>query len=544
MYSLMLCLIFLPAAVRASALCPDARSSSFVNANHIFNAIHSSMRQWGSSIHHNGMSFFLASVPRGTLLYHGTLESEPVNGTEYLAFEPEHARMFADVSPMPHPPPPPSPMDRPDRYKQEKLQADEHRQKPLSYAASVHRREESWLMGGQYEQQQHSKPPENGWLHTYEAAKDLRLLYVDGMSAGKTVNGTLDSQDRILLSREPHSSDYDRAYAFCRMAREDWLDRIDGIIRMESGFEIILCSFERDLHLYHMAPVKPREQNGHASRGGKFMKFQTLKAVASRYHGIGGNRVTLNYENFVTMYDARYGIDLFNRSDVGEDNGNLDRNPNKDECGSDWKHPRRPRLTNVPDEQLRLVRQDVRELIMKHNAHNENNFDWQAVTDLVVQRYADPLKYLVSSAFSSADQLREEIFRILEPFAVDLPAAKSSNVTVDIKKCASQFLPPSRHLQESLAGRTIYSVTSNICSTLGDALQESGNTGIVEYIEKLINYLSWSEWKDCRGCAYSEMCSVPMWPWGIADDYENPKCRSAHNIDGLNELRYWGGWMF
>ncbi|GME41557.1 hypothetical protein BKCO1_320003 [Neofusicoccum parvum] len=46
------------------------------NANHVFNAIHSSMRQWGSSLNHNGMSFFLASVPEGTQFYHGRSSNE------------------------------------------------------------------------------------------------------------------------------------------------------------------------------------------------------------------------------------------------------------------------------------------------------------------------------------------------------------------------------------------------------------------------------------------------------------------------------------
>jgi hypothetical protein len=34
---------------------------------------------------------------------------------------------------------------------------------------------------------------------TYAAAKDLRLLYLDGMSAAKTSKGTLDSQDAVLF---------------------------------------------------------------------------------------------------------------------------------------------------------------------------------------------------------------------------------------------------------------------------------------------------------------------------------------------------------
>src|SRR3989337_57534 len=65
------------------------------NAPQIFNALHSSLRQWGSSLQHNGMSFFPASIPEHTLLYHGTGSPTPPEGMEWLAFEIEHAQMFA-----------------------------------------------------------------------------------------------------------------------------------------------------------------------------------------------------------------------------------------------------------------------------------------------------------------------------------------------------------------------------------------------------------------------------------------------------------------
>ena len=94
------------------------------------------------------------------------------------------------------------------------------------------------------------------------------------------------------------------------------------------------------LHLENIAPIKPQARGGGPGGDADFSEFQMLKAVASRYHGIGGNRVTLNYEHFVTVYDAGYGIDVFNGSDVGDDNGNLDQNVEKDECSNDWKHPR------------------------------------------------------------------------------------------------------------------------------------------------------------------------------------------------------------
>jgi len=49
------------------------------------------MRQFGSTLQHNGMSFAVATLPEDTELYHGTFFQDRINGTEWLAFEPEHA---------------------------------------------------------------------------------------------------------------------------------------------------------------------------------------------------------------------------------------------------------------------------------------------------------------------------------------------------------------------------------------------------------------------------------------------------------------------
>jgi len=61
------------------------------NSTRIFNAISNAMRQFGSTLQHNGMSFAVATMPEDTELYHGTFFQNRINGTEWLAFEPEHA---------------------------------------------------------------------------------------------------------------------------------------------------------------------------------------------------------------------------------------------------------------------------------------------------------------------------------------------------------------------------------------------------------------------------------------------------------------------
>ncbi|KAE8374275.1 hypothetical protein BDV26DRAFT_46788 [Aspergillus bertholletiae] len=462
------------------------------NANHVFNAIHSSMRQWGSSLHHNGMSFFLATVPKGTQLYHGNASPGPVNGTEWLAFEPEHAMVFA----RPHHGPPPGQGP----YKRSQV--------PLKSGAKE---------PGKGQVKDQDKP---GWLHTYTAAKDLRLLYLDGMSAAKTENGTLDSQDRILLrdalEGRPGMLEDERAELVCRMARDNYQGRLDGVIRMEAGFEIILCDFARDLNEIRVSQVKP-DKRGTPPRGGKEKKGDRdggmvwYKAIAARYNGIGSNRVILNYDNFVTAYV--YGLDLFRAS------------------ASNSKSL--PRLNHLFADELGPVRNDLDHLIMNHDP-SEASFNWQGVADMVVQRYAHELRYLVSGQLSTLPALHKEIENSLDPF-IDYA---DRNATLEADRCSTQFIS-SGAPSDGLASHAVRSITHSICSAMIGAWKQTDYDTAVAQLQNLMDYLSWTTWKECRGCADNEICVIPIWPMGTVDDYEHPQCRDASRPSGQGR-RYWG----
>ena len=100
-------------------------------------------------------------------------------------------------------------------------------------------------------QNQNLKQNWTGWLHTYQTAKKLRLVYINGLSAGRSQIGTLDSQDRILLNDSVSSGGVSqetrRALTVCEIATREWNSRIEEVIRMAAGFEIILCAPERNL---------------------------------------------------------------------------------------------------------------------------------------------------------------------------------------------------------------------------------------------------------------------------------------------------------
>ncbi|KAH6847693.1 hypothetical protein B0I37DRAFT_405601 [Chaetomium sp. MPI-CAGE-AT-0009] len=184
------------------------------NAFDIFNAIHSAMRQWGSSLNHNGMSLFTVTIPPGVLLHHGSPNPTPPAGPEWLAFEIEHAELFAHAS-LPNRPPPPPPFSNP------LPQLDD--QHPLTQPPPPHHPNTNTT---------------HGYLQTYLTTHPLPLLYIDGTSAGNTDMGTLDTQD-LLLRLNRSSGLWDergRARALCDLVGA-W--GLHGVVRMEAGFEVI-----------------------------------------------------------------------------------------------------------------------------------------------------------------------------------------------------------------------------------------------------------------------------------------------------------------
>lgn len=500
------------------------------NANHIFNVIHDSMRQWGSSLHHNGVSFFLATVPAGTQFYHGTSIPGIVSGTEWLAFEPEHAMVFA----RPHRgPPPPNPPD-----------GDSDKEDQNSHHEELRRRHD----------QDPSHPPpdfkdvdenDSGYLHTYAAAKDLRLVYIDGMSAGKTNKGTLDSQDYVLFNgtienfskdKKPHrgsGGEYARAKKACEMAENEWEGRIDGVLRMEAGFEIILCSFERDLTPIRTTQVKKDTRSWGKGKGGPKLhgppggdKKRTgsgpgpgghgpdssrwMRAVTSRYDSIGGNRVSLNYDSFVTAYSHEFN--LF---------------PNDSTL---------PRLAHLSPINWATLRSEITAMVLSQDP--KSSWDWQATADMIVTRYSDELSYMASGNFAEIKDFRDHIEMLLSPF-IDY---SERNISEEAEICATQFLPFQVQDDKPLAAHALHHVAHTICSTLLEAWAEERLSLAQGRVRSLIAYLDWTTWKECRGCKDNEICVVPIWPMGTISDYDDPKCRDASRpYEGEDGDSYWGG---
>ncbi|KAJ5784040.1 uncharacterized protein N7518_009717 [Penicillium psychrosexuale] len=458
-------------------------TNTTANANYIFNSIQSTLRHYESSIYPNGMSFFIATVEKGTRFYHGTGTPDPIVGVEWLAFKPEHSLGFAHRTHgqkgFMHK------NDEHDHRNEDRSQGQDQDQAPLRNPP-VHPH-------GNKNTNEDTDPVNAGYLHTYAAAKDLRLLYIDGMSAGP--GGALESQDRILFNdtishptpgpRPPVGGppeEKERAFQTCRMVKEVWGERVDGIARTEGDFEIILCSFERDLEVVAITQTKPQVGGGRkggrkgpggphgpGGPGGPRGRPQggDCCSIDARYDRLLGQKVRLDFDHFVTAYG--YDLDLF---------------PGDSKI---------PLLDHIPSEEFEPVRSDINEMVNTLRPV-DYPFDWQAVADMIVFRYSDELRTLAAGNFSSVDVLRARIEDVLEPF-IDYRDFGAREDIVGL--CRNEFIPASAPAPaESLAGQVVSSISREVCATLASGLLDGKDLDeTVESFKQLVSFLGWTTWK-------------------------------------------------
>lgn len=518
------------------AVAPLAPSHEVARQNgfHIFNSIHSAMRQWGSSLNHNGMALIPATVPRGSLFYHGTHRNRtagPPPGPEWLAFEIEHAETFAFSM----------------RYN-DSVFGDYMRDTPVFPNSGRQK-----VMGVSPDEDVHLLSYNlRGYLHTYQTTRDLKLLYVDGSSAGKSDMGMLDTQDLILRSlrnssdNRPAWDEWDRARDLCSIVT-DW--GYDGIIRMEIGFEIIHCDFSSGLDLLSVLR-RPFFDPGHSGARVRIIRniFQFARAITHRYDGFDSNRVKLDFSRLVSAYF--YPINLTN---------------------PDPEAKELPRLMSTTMAERRSVRSRV---VEANKQLTSPNIEWQSIVDMIVSRYGDRLA-LMKSPSIHATTLVQEVYKVTDTYFEYPKTSEDINSQPDpsgeneaLQRCIGHYLQPVEIFQDSftqedkLIYTAITSVTTRICETLFESrtliqnvesgsLQHSGRPEELEakfqqaawksqkLILDLADSLRWTDWRKCRGCTVDEICFVAMWPYGRPVDHYHPGCVNETVFDDPLENNYW-----
>ncbi|KAJ3771840.1 hypothetical protein FB446DRAFT_738734 [Lentinula raphanica] len=175
----------------------------------VFETVNSFMQHWPNTRYRNGHSIVPGIVPLGTVLYHGRGDPNTPTGPEWLATDPEHSYFFCR---------------------------------------------------GQTE--------DSGcWQLTVTATRPLKILYFDGSGAAKMSDGAMDSQDILAYGEvvpEKYRDERGRINLLCEWAQD--LD-IDGFVRMEMDFEVMLCDFTEGVLVEPVSIRARRRGPGGPGRG-------------------------------------------------------------------------------------------------------------------------------------------------------------------------------------------------------------------------------------------------------------------------------------
>jgi hypothetical protein len=507
LYFVFLLLLRVTAAFRARHVLSDdyvysaGTESSRANTNLIFSALHSAGRQWGSSVQHNGMSFFPATIMEGTVLYHGGWVQDPVIGMEWMALEVQHAEMFAQGHRMAH------------GMKQDLGS--------VADASFVHPKDVPWEWRLLQDGPGKGGDWEPGYIQVYKASRPLKLLYIDGMSAATCDIGPEDAQDKILLNDSiKWHQEFKRAKKLCELADELGLD---GILRMETGFEIIKCNFSTGLDLLAINK-KPKPQEAEAE--GQWTLFENVREASQRYHGNHGGRISLDYSSMVSAYF--YPTNLSN---------------------PDTKSIL-PRLSFADPEQLFLIRSDV--IAVMQNPQSDIHVDWQGVVDMIAARYSDRLQYM---ATSPPHQDFLSIINNLLNIYIDYK--QPSGIESLIETCSMHYLQSvkSSTKQDHLIMAALRVVTCRICKTLFEVREtllqiendDSGTEKLAsaaspsDLILNLNKWLDWTDWRFCGSCGLDEVCFIATFPWGTEEDHFHPRCKTPEEVNARDNWGYWAG---
>lgn len=204
------------------------------NSSAIFNSIYNALKQKNSDVHAVGVSFFPAVIPKGTLLYHAGMRTIP-DSFEWVAFDPEFSLSFGS--------------GRKARGRKGLEQRRRFRQKVYPDKSRKNNGTKQWA----------KRPfPENLSYMTFQTTRDLtRVVYLDGASATKDDSGELDTQKlwsnvaskQLGLPTDDFKDPlYERLYAerICEWGKPLGLE---GFIRVELGFEMVVCDFYNGLNL-------------------------------------------------------------------------------------------------------------------------------------------------------------------------------------------------------------------------------------------------------------------------------------------------------
>lgn len=456
----------------------------------VFETVNSLLQHWPNTRYRNGHTMVPGVIPKGTLLYHGAVNDTIPTVPEWTATDPEHSVLFCQGS------------------------------------------------------------PDTGcWHLTLAAIRPLKVLYFDGTSAGNTLNGTLDTQDIIAwgeLRPDWRFKEDQRLMDLCKWGAPY---AVDGYVRMEMDFEVMLCDFTAGLEVVswsHLASLV--EPVSTVPRIPNFLLFRMFEAMqAGSWHNRypGDTRINLDLAGIISLYDTTLAPSL-----VGSRDG-------QERCDHG--------IGAISSADIEAVRRSVSRTL-KPDQGDISGIDWKTLFRVIVERYSerfDLMDYLLNSendtTVDRALKVHVQLRVMLTPYIFHStvpPSAShdSSNswATPVFKACGTAHTSSivsyisSLNLSERLLLHAVQETTREICRVITKMWASGVLAGLDIYLPRdstpdaaqmvrlmgswrqelsaLMTWLDWSVWVRCRpACGPEEMCYLPSWPVNV------PRGRRPHH---------------
>ncbi|KAG9314908.1 hypothetical protein JVU11DRAFT_4016 [Chiua virens] len=456
------------------------------NPNHtdhlVFETVHSLLQHWPNTRMRNGHNIVPGVIPKGTPLYHGRSDETLPQGPEWTSLDAEHAYYFCQ--------------DR-------------------TYYPSQDR----------------------CWYFTLVATRPLNIVYFDGYSAAKMDYGSLDTQDLLVWGESSKENMWDETGRIERLCEWAVDLGVDALIRMEMGFEVMLCNFTSGVRLASSAKLRP---GGLPPLMSGLVTFETMHAGSWHNYFPGETRIQLDLPRLISFYDTQLVPSLVPIR-VGQER---------------WDH----RVGNISKYDLSIVKSKLEADLISPPIRS-SGIDWQSLLHVLVDRFADRLeltRYLLTfpaaepaDIINFANKTQIQLRTMLAPYLL-LPAAPSDPTdeaaldwTVPMyKSCATSHASFTESEldgmteSEALILRAVRGTNREICRVLTKMWAAGVYAGIdikqntkevldvveitrlqstwLDDLNGLMGWLDWSVWVKCDpGCSPEEMCFLPTWPFGF-----------------------------
>ncbi|KAI3338109.1 hypothetical protein F4824DRAFT_461164 [Ustulina deusta] len=420
-------------------------------------------------------------------------------------------------------------------------------------------------------------------LHTFAPTRPLRVIYFDGQSATLTETGSLDSQMAILGGQVPGGPAYhhiynesQRALDLCALVDDLGLD---GVVRMNAGFEILLCDWPKSSveHLFASNITRPGHQEREANQSlpsdpnrqpplgfgnafGEQGSYEWLRSATWHYgnYGQGGpafQHVRLDPCTMVSFYDPVF------KSLNGLHHGRLIGNQT---FQNGWGPRRGHRIVGISSADAETFKSRLAENTLP-TGPKCCSANWAAMAQSIVSqhktRLLDMSKTLSSQQSSSfiVTRVHELSHAILYPY-LQYPFARGGDAdeveAVTVSRCSSvytsQLVPSKLSNSELLLYHSINIVLDKLCSSEWDLLRwsEKYTTQFLDehqdvdpfqisaeldekrqLVHSLLAWIGWDNWDRCEAqCLADELCSIPTWPVVYAPGFRQGGIYAENNM--------------